>query len=279
LQGGRCDLPIASAQVKTALLLAGLAATADVSVREPAQSRDHSERMLHAMGARLRAADGWLTVSPGPLHALERLDVPGDPSSAAFAAVAAALHPQAWVRVEGICLNPTRTGWVRALQQMGAAVEVVVDQQAAGEACGAVTVRSSQLGPLRIQPSEVPSLIDELPVLAVAAAAAAGTSRWDGIAELRVKESDRLARIEVLLAALGVATRSGPDWLEIDGAGSVAAWQGGGVRYPAALDHRMAMAAAVAGLAGPRPFDVSGFSAVTTSWPGFVAAMQALASP
>lgn len=276
LCGGRCDLPIASAQVKSALLLAGLSASAPVAVREPLQSRDHTERMLGAMGRHVDVADGWLTVSPGPLHALGSLSVPGDPSSAAFAAVAAVLHPQGWVRVDGIGLNPTRTGWVAALQQMGAAVETTAMGEMGGEPWGQVVARSSRLGALRITPPQVPSLIDELPVLAVAAAAAEGTSRWDGIDELRVKESDRLARIEQLLGALGVVTRSGADWLEIDGAGSASHWRGGCVRSDAGLDHRMAMAAAVAGLVGGRAVEVSGFSAVASSWPGFLAAMQML---
>lgn len=277
LHGADHVLAVASAQVKSALLLAGLHASGATSVAEPALSRDHSERMLLAMGAPI-ARDGLtVTVRPGPLQPLGDLEVPGDPSSAAFGGVAALLHPRAEIRLPAVCLNPTRAGWIDVVQRMGGDVRVVSAQIVGGERVGELVARSSRLRAADIAADQVPSLIDELPILAVAAAAAEGTSRWHGIEELRVKESDRWAAIVRLLGALGVVSRSSADGLEIDGLGSTQAWQALPGAWQPGLDHRMAMSAAVVGLCGPHPTAVEGFATVASSWPGFVAQFAALA--
>lgn len=277
LAGADHALKIASAQVKSALLLAGIHATGTTQVAEPALSRDHSERMLAAMGARLQRDGLSVRVWPGTLQPLGDFVVPGDPSSAAFGGVAALLHPRAELRLPGVCLNPTRAGWVEVLQRMGGDVRVVSERQQGGERVAELVARSSSLHAADIAPDQVPSLIDELPILAVAAAAAEGTSRWQGIEELRVKESDRWAAIVRLLTALGVTSRSGDDWLEIDGLGSPAAWQALQEAWQPGLDHRMAMSAAVVGLCGPQPTSVAGFDTVASSWPGFGMQFAALA--
>ena len=243
---------------------------------EPVLSRDHTERMLAAMGARMESRDLTVAVWPGPLHSLGDLQIPGDPSSAAFGAVAAALHPSAEIRLPGVCLNPTRVGWLRVLQRMGGDVQVLQEQQVGGELVGELLGRSSRLRATVVRAEEVPACIDELPILALAASAAEGTSRFDGIEELRVKESDRLAAIEKLMAALGIATRSGHDWLEIDGVGAPDHWRALAQAWQPGLDHRMAMSAAVTGLTGPHPVGVAGFATVASSWPGFVSQFKDL---
>lgn len=277
LTGASHLLRVASAQLKSALLLAGLHATGATQVTEPGLSRDHTERMLLAMGARLEIHDHTVCVQPGTLQPLGELQIPGDPSSAAFGAVAAVLHPNAEIRLPGVCLNPTRAGWLRVLQRMGGDVQTLGEQEVGGELVGELLSRSSSLRAAAIRPEEVPACIDELPILALAASAAVGTSRWEGIEELRVKESDRLAAIEKLLAAIGVNTRSGSDWLEIDGVGGPAQWAAVKQLWQPGLDHRMAMSAAVAGMTGPHPVEVAGFATVASSWPGFISQFQLLA--
>lgn len=277
LCGADHRLQVASAQVKSALLLAGIHASGATTVSEPALSRDHSERMLAAMGAQV-ARDGLsVRVRPGNLQPLGDFSVPGDPSSAAFGGVAALLHPNAEIRLPGVCLNPTRAGWIEVVRRMGGDVGAVSEQQLGGETVAELVARSSPLHAADIAAEQVPSLIDELPILAVAASAAEGTSRWQGIEELRVKESDRWAAIVRLLTALGVQTRSGADWLEIDGLGSPQAWQALQGPWQPGLDHRMAMSAAVAGLCGPHAVGVAGFATVASSWPGFAQQFQGLA--
>jgi 3-phosphoshikimate 1-carboxyvinyltransferase len=277
LRGGDHALKVASAQVKSAILLAGIHASGATEVSEPALSRDHTERMLAAMGVQVERDGLSVRVWPGNLQPLGDFLVPGDPSSAAFGGVAAVLHPCAELRLPQVCLNPTRAGWVEVLQRMGGDVRVVSDQQLGGERVAELVARSSALHAADIAAEQVPSLIDELPILAVAASAAEGTSRWQGIEELRVKESDRWAAIVRLLTALGVETRSGADWLEIDGLGSPQAWQALQGPWQPGLDHRMAMSAAVAGLCGPHPVSVAGFDTVASSWPGFVQQFKVLA--
>ena len=273
LQGQPHHLPVASAQLKTALLLAGLHASGQTEVYEPIQSRDHTERMLSALGAPLVPLDGGWAIAAGTIRPLGTWQAPGDPSSAAFVVVAGVLHPNAQVAVPTVCVNPTRIGWVDVLARMGAAVSASDNEESAGEPIATLHARSSTLVATAIEPAEVPALIDELPILALCAAAASGTSVWRGIAELRVKESDRLAAIVRLLTLLGVTTRHGPDWLEIDGLGSLQAVAALRAPFAPGLDHRMAMTAAVAGLCGPHPLQVSGMEAVASSWPGFVAAL------
>ena len=281
LHGVEHVLAVASAQVKSALLLAGLFATGETRVQEPMASRDHTERMLAGLGVALqRVGDRHAITGQGPLAQLPPLGdfaVPGDPSSAAFPIVAALLHPDADVQVRQFSHNPTRIGFLAVLQRMGAQVEVLASATLAGEPVGDVRVRSAQLRATDIAVAEVPSLIDELPILALAAAAADGTSHFAGLAELRVKESDRLAAIVHLLDRLGVATQSGADWLTIVGQGGVRGWSAIEQEFAPGLDHRMAMTAAVANLVSPSRLTIPGFAeAVTSSWPSFVADLTGL---
>lgn len=239
----RHRLRVASAQVKSGLLLAGLAGRVRVEVVEPGRSRDHTERMLAAMGApvtfRPEGAGARATLDPegwdGRLRPLD-LRVPGDPSSAAFL-IAAALLVGRPIRVEGVLLNPTRTGFLEVLREMGARVEEEPTGEEAGEPVGDLVVRPGPLGPFDIGPEMVPRLVDEVPALAVLAARAAGVSRLAGAAELRVKESDRLAALAANLGALGVPCRELSDGLEV--AGTEAPLEGTVVTGG---DHRIAMA-------------------------------------
>ena len=258
LHGALHVLPVASAQVKSALLLAALGVAL----------RTHGTR--HAIAGR-----GPQAVLPplGEVH------VPGDPSSAAFAIVLAVLHPDADVTVQRVAQNPTRTGFLRVLERMGARVTIAARAQACGEPLGNLRARSSHLCATDIAAQEVPSLIDELPILALAAAAALGTSHFSGLAELRVKESDRLAAILRLLHLLGVPAESGADWLTIHGVGAAAEFDASRAAFRPGLDHRMAMTAEVANLVSPSALEIPGFAeAVASSWPEFTAALAGLAA-
>lgn len=284
LHGAAHVLPVASAQVKSALLLAGLFAEGETAVVEPLQSRDHTERMLAGLGVALENVGTRHAITGrGPravLPALGDFVVPGDPSSAAFAIVAAALHRDADVTVRQFSHNPTRAGFLRVLERMGARLETHGWADVAGEPVADVRARSSRLQAADIVPAEVPSLIDELPILSLAAAAAQGTSHFQGLAELRVKESDRLAAIVRLLDLLGVETQSGADWLTITGKGSAADFAATAQSYAPGLDHRMAMTAAIANLVSPSELKVAGFAeAVGSSWPNFETDMAQLVYP
>ena len=260
------ESPRASAQVKSALLLAGLTGGSMVQVSEPWLSRDHTERMLRAMGARIesvRKADLWV-VRQEPLERLEPVDltVPGDPSAAAFfLALGALLGP---VRVGGMSLNPTRTGALDVLVRMGATVSVSGTGEAAGEPVGDVVVEPNRIGDVFVGPSEVPSLLDEVPVLAALAAAGEGEARFDGVAELRVKESDRVAALVSNLRALGVETEEGPDHLVVRGRGRPLR---GAVRSFG--DHRIAMAFGVLASVPGSEIEIDGREAVGISFPGY----------
>lgn len=266
LRALRYEMPVASAQVKTAVLLAGLRAQGRTTVLEPAPSRDHTERLLPAFGVGVGrdAADHSCWVDgPASLMASD-LAVPGDPSSAAFLAGAALLVPGSDVLLTGVALNPTRTGFARVLQEMGADIGTESLRAVGAEPMGSLRIRSSGLRGVTVGAEQVPSLIDEVPLLAVVASQAEGTTRFEGVGELRVKESDRLSAIADGLSALGATVRSGDDWLEIDG--------------PAALhlasvdslgDHRLAMAWAVAALAADAPVAIERWEAIEVSYPGF----------
>ncbi len=259
LKGIDYDLPVPSAQVKAAVLLAGLAAEGETVVRERVRTRAHTEEMLAACGADVEVADGGLTtrVRPGPLEPFE-IDVPGDPSQAAFWLVAACLAPGSEVVVDHVYLGPARAGFLDVLARMGADVERVGEQ----------AVRARHRGALRgveIGGDEIPALVDEIPVLAVAAACAEGTTVIRDAGELRVKESDRIAAVATQLGAMGAAVEARPDGLVIHGR------PGGlsGTAVASGGDHRMAMALAVAGLGAAGPTVVEGWEAVATSYPGF----------
>lgn len=265
-------LPVASAQVKSAVLLAGLRARGTTRVREPLPSRDHTERMLAHQGVRLaRHPDGVSLEGGQPLRPLA-LTLPGDPSSAAFLAVAALLVPGSALRVEGVCVNPTRTGAFTVLSRMGAALSVDGVREAAGEPIGDVVVEHAPLRGTAVPPEEIPAAIDELPILAVAAAFATGETRFTGAAELRVKESDRIAALEQL-RPLGVDVTALADGLVVRG-DPARRLRGG--RIVTGGDHRIAMAFAVAALRADDGLVIDDPDCADVSFPGFFDLLRAL---
>ena len=264
--------PVASAQVKTALLLAGLWADGPVTVREPSQSRDHTERMLGGFGARLTVGSEGITLTPGAPLSGQPVAVPGDISSAAFFLAAAAAAPDAEVTVTQVGTNPTRTGVLEALGAMGAQIESVTGSQAAAEPVADLVVRGGALRGTEIGGALVPRLIDEVPILAVAACLAEGPTEIRDAAELRVKESDRIRAVASELGRLGARITERPDGLRIEGGARLrgAVVQSGG-------DHRMAMALVVAGLLADGETVVEDTECIATSFPGFLNAVNDLA--
>lgn len=272
------ELPVASAQVKSAVLLAALNTPGTTTLIEPERCRDHTELMLAAAGAELRVEDrdaGGRRISLAgeqELHALD-IDVPGDPSSAAFPGTAAILVPGSEVTIGNVGMNPLRTGLFATLREMGADITETNNRDAAGEPVADLTFRHSALQGVDVPAERAPSMIDEYPVLAVAAAFATGETRMHGLGELRVKESDRLQGILDGLAACGVDARAEGDTLIVSGgAGRVA----GGGTVASKLDHRMAMAFLVAGMASDSAVTVDDGSPIATSFPGFVEMMSGL---
>jgi len=265
LHGTDWTMGVASAQVKSALLLAALRADGPSTVTEPLATRDHSERMLRYMGVAVTTDGTRVGVNGGqPLAPLD-LTLPGDPSSAAFLAVAALLVPGSEIRIGGVGTNPLRTGLFAILARMGASITVGGERDVAGEPVGTIVVRHGMLHGTEVGPDEVPGAIDELPILAVAAAFAEGETRVTGAAELRVKESDRIASLEQL-RALGVDFEPTPDGFVVRGrpdarlAGGTIAAHG---------DHRIAMAFAVAGLRSPDGVTIDDPACADVSFPGF----------
>jgi len=262
LSGIDLDLEVPSAQVKGAVLLAGLVAAGETIVRERVATRSHTEEMLAACGADIEVSADRLTtrLRPSELAPFE-LDVPGDPSQAAFWLVAACLVPGSEVTVERVYVGPGRAGFLDVLRRMGANLEI----DPSGPTVATVTARHSPaLRGTTIQGEEVPSLIDEIPVLAVAAAVAEGPTEVRDAAELRVKESDRVATTVALLTALGAASEPRSDGLLISGGSHLTAGT-----VDSAGDHRIAMAAAIAALVAPGPTRITGWEAVRTSYPNF----------
>jgi 3-phosphoshikimate 1-carboxyvinyltransferase len=270
-------LPVASAQVKSAVLLAGLNAPGETTVLEAEATRDHTERMLTHFGATLRReqAEGGLTaitvVGERELKPTN-IRVPADPSSAAFPLVAALIVPGSALRIASVMLNPTRTGLISVLRRMGADIKIENERNESGETIGDLVVRTSALKGVDIEPEIAPSMIDEYPILAVAAAFASGRTKMTGLAELRVKESDRLAAVAEGLKACGVKFDLGEDWLAVEGAGAMQ----GGAMIKTHMDHRIAMSFLIAGLAAKAPITVDDTSFVATSFPNFVPTMQGL---
>lgn len=265
LRGGSYELPVASAQVKSALLLAGLAGEGQLTLGGRIDSRDHTERMLRAMGVDLQEEAGQLRLTP-PEKELEvcSLRVPGDPSSAAFWWVAAAIHPDAELTTAGVCLNPSRTGALDVLRAMGADISIANERVEGSEPVGDVTVRSSNLKGTRIGGSLIPRLIDEIPVLAVAACYAQGDTLVYDAQELRAKETDRVETVASGLDALGATIEPTADGMGVTGGqrlhGTVLESHG---------DHRLAMAWAIAGLVASGETTIRGAEAVDVSYPGF----------
>jgi 3-phosphoshikimate 1-carboxyvinyltransferase len=273
LHGRRHDLPVASAQVKSCLLLAGLGAEGETWVSEPAPSRDHTERMLAAAEVPVLHADGAVGVS-GPRGAisLPDLTVPGDFSSAAFHIVAGALRADPEIRLRRVNLNPTRTGLLAVLERMGADVRVEAGEPMAGEPCGDLVVRRAEgLRATTVGLDEVPAMVDELPLLGLVGAVAAGVTSVRGAAELRAKESDRIAAVCRALRAVGVEAVEHEDGFDVHGAGRIV-----GGEVDAGGDHRLAMWGAVAGLASDAGVSVRGFEAVAVSYPGFARDLAAI---
>jgi len=269
LRGIRYESPIASAQVKSAILLAGLGADSTVSVTEPVPSRDHSERMLRLFGARVETRDTTITLEPGPLQGTT-VQVPGDISSAAFLLVAGALVTGAHLTVEGVGVNETRAGILDVLATMGAPVMQAAGS-GAGEPLADLAISASDLVATEISGGLVPRLIDEVPIIAVAAAAARGRTVIRDAAELRVKESDRLAAIAREFGRMGVRVEELSDGLAIAGPQR---FHGGAVTSGG--DHRMAMALTIAGLCADAETTIEDTECVATSFPEFVATVNAL---
>jgi 3-phosphoshikimate 1-carboxyvinyltransferase len=277
LRGMRHELAVASAQVKSCILLAGLRAQGETRVVEPAASRDHTERMIRYAGGRVERegpADGAGTVRVWPAERLKMsaLRVPGDFSSAAFFVVAALLTDDSEVSVANAGLNPTRTGLLAILERMGAQIEVIPSRVEGPEPQGTITARTSRLTATEVTAAEVPNVIDELPLFLLAAAKAEGVSRLRGAAELRAKESDRLRATAALLTALGVTVTEHPDGMDVTG--DPAGWGGGSVVTEG--DHRIAMAGAIAGAASRQGTTIDDSACIAVSYPDFVRDLEAL---
>ncbi len=269
-------VPMASAQVKSAVLLAGLNTPGVTTVVETVMTRDHTEKMLRGFGADLSVEtdrDGVRTIriqGQGKLLG-QTIAVPGDPSSAAFLIVAALIVPGSQVTIENVLLNATRTGLIATLQEMGASIDILHRRNAGGEDVGDLRVRHSRLKGVTVPPERAPSMIDEYPVLAVAASFAEGETRMQGLDELRVKESDRLSAVANGLKANGVDCDEGKDWLAVRGAPDGKGLGGGAVETH--LDHRIAMSFLVMGLAAQKDVSIDDAGMIATSFPEFMGLM------
>lgn len=269
--------PVASAQVKSAILLAGLNAPGVTTVIEPVPTRDHTERMLRAFGAHIETRQGKdgleISLTGEPELTPCPIAVPGDPSSAAFPVVAALLVPGSEIVVQGITLNPHRAGLYTTLKEMGGDIEVMNQREEGGEPVADLRVRHSRLTGIDVPPERAASMIDEYPVLAVAAAFAEGETRMMGIHELRVKESDRIAATASGLRANGIKVHESDDGMVVEGRSGIVDGGGNVVTH---MDHRIAMSFLVMGLAAQKPVTVDDASMIATSFPGFTALMRGL---
>jgi 3-phosphoshikimate 1-carboxyvinyltransferase len=273
-------LPVASAQVKSAVLLAGLNTPGTTTVIEPVPTRDHTERMLRGFGAELTVeeAEGERAVrihGPAELRPCD-IAVPGDPSSAAFFAVAASVVPGSDLVIENVGLNPTRDGIFRALELMGADIEKLDEREVGGEPVADLHVRHSRLRGIEVDPAIAPSMIDEFPVLFVAAAMAEGTTTTSGLEELRVKESDRLAAMATALREVGVTLEETDDGLIIEGSHGEPLPGGGTIATH--LDHRIAMSMAIAGLVSREGVEIDSTEPIATSFPNFTTLLATASS-
>jgi 3-phosphoshikimate 1-carboxyvinyltransferase len=271
------DLPVPSAQVKSAILLAGMHAPGRTTIVEPLATRDHTERMLAYFGGEVEIEDrgqGARAVTvcgDAELHGAA-ISVPGDPSSAAFMIAAALISPGSDIVVESVLMNPTRSGFIETLREMGASIEVLDRRHEGGEPVGDLRVRASALRGVSVPAERAPSMIDEYPVLACVAAFAEGETRMQGLAELKLKESDRLSATAAGLAACGVVAHVEGDDLTVEGGRGV---KGGGL-VATHMDHRVAMAFLTLGLGAANPVTVDDISMIATSFPGFAPLMTRL---
>ncbi len=266
------ELPVASAQVKSAVLLAGLYAEGKTTVLEPAPTRDHTELMLEAAGAKIVRRPRSVSLDPAERLSLGEIEVPGDFSSAAPFIVAATLLPGSELFVAGVGLNPRRTGLLDVLERMGARIGVFNRRRSGGELVGDLEVRSAELTATTVTPEEVPTLVDELPLFALAAAVAHGNSSVRGAQELRVKESDRIETVTTSLRTLGVRIEERDDGFRVRGVPTRP--KGGGMQSSG--DHRIAMLGAVAGLISGDGVELGGPEAVAVSFPGFYDVLESV---
>lgn len=273
LNGIEYELPVASAQVKSCLLFAGLLAEGETRIVEPLPSRDHSERMLAAAGAEIERGEGTVAVRPASRLEPGEIVVPADFSSAAFLVLAALLVPGSDISLTAVGLNPTRTGLLSILARMGAEIEVEPEGERGGEPSGRLRVRSRSLRGTEVGGAEIPLTIDELPLVALAACFAEGETTISDAAELRRKESDRIATVSEALTALGAKVEAGEDGMRIVGSGGL---RGGSVDSHG--DHRIAMLGAVAGLASREGVEVADMGAAAVSYPGFERDLASLSS-
>ncbi len=264
LHGIHYDMPMASAQVKSSILLAGLYAEGETSVTEPAPTRDHTERMLNGFGCQVSVNGATATVRGGQALKATQIDIPADISSAAFFMVGASIAPNSDITLQHVGINPTRTGVIDILQLMGANIELLNQREVGGEPVADIRVRSAQLRGIEIPEALVPLAIDEFPVLFVAASCAEGKTVLRGAEELRVKESDRIQVMADGLHTLGVDAQPTPDGMVIHGGkmGSGTVWSH--------HDHRIAMSFAIASLRASETITIEGCDTVATSFPGFV---------
>lgn len=278
IRGGRLRgidyaLPVASAQVKSAILLAGLYAENPTTVHEPSRARDHTERMLRAQGARLKVQGNSITLAPdGGFRAID-IAIPGDISSAAFLIAAACLVPRSEIVIEGVGVNPTRTGFLEALRTMGADIVVENRQERGGEPVADIVVRKSELRGGEVGGDLVPRMVDEFPILAVAATQAEGETVVRDAAELRAKETDRIATTVAELMKLGSCIEERPDGFVVEGPTSLR-----GTHVNSHGDHRLAMSLIVAGLLAEGETIVEGTECIEDSFPGFEGILTALGS-
>lgn len=265
--------PVASAQVKSAILLAGLFADGDTSVTEPTLSRNHTELMLRGFGANIRSEGTTATISPRPELVAQDIRVPGDISSAAYFIVAALIIPESQITITNVGVNPTRTGILDALQAMGADITIDNTREEAGEPAADITVRTSDLHGTVIRGELIPRLIDEVPIIAVAAAVASGETVIADAKELRVKETDRVATVASELSKFGVTIDEQPDGMIIHGGAELT-----GTECDSHGDHRIAMSCAVAGLAAQGETTIHGTDSIRTSFPSFEELLAELTS-
>ena len=265
LRGIRYEMPVASAQVKSSILLAGLYADSPVTVIEPLPSRDHTERMLLSMGARIVREEREVTVHPAERLRPLAITVPGDISSASFFLVLAAMVPGADLCIPGVGVNPGRIGLISVLRRMGADVRFASPREEGGEPVADIVIGGRGLAGTEVPPEEVPALIDEIPAICVAAAMAEGRTEIRGAAELRVKESDRIAAMVKGLSSLGVSCGEYPDGLWVKGPARITRGQ----RVESHGDHRIAMSLLVLSAASGVPVEVDDTACIASSFPGF----------